>query len=78
MVENKFEDASLSSKKKNLISSLIDLFLLSIVSLLSYFLIGNPIASSSKENKEYNDYLSQIGDFEHNLGIFCLMKMMRN
>lgn len=70
MVENKFEDANLSSKKKNLISSLIDLFLLSIVSLLSYFLIGNPIASSSKENKEYNDHLSQISDFEHNLGIF--------
>lgn len=70
MVENKFEDVNLSSKKKNLISSLIDLFLLSIVSLLSYFLIGNPIASSSKENKEYNDYLSQIGDFEHILGIF--------
>lgn len=70
MKEKPFEDASLSSKKKNFLTSLINVFLLTIASILSYFLIGNNIVSSSVANREYNDYLSQVNRFEHDLGIF--------
>lgn len=70
MKEKPFEDVSLSSKKKNFLASLINVFLLTIASILSYFLIGNNIVSSSVANREYNDYLSQVNRFEHDLGIF--------
>ena len=46
MKEKPFEDVSLSSKKKNFLTSLINVFLLTIASILSYFLIGNNIVSS--------------------------------
>ena len=70
MKEKPFEDVSLSSKKKNFLTSLINVFLLTIASILSYFLIGNNIVSASVANREYNDYLSQVNRFEHDLGIF--------
>lgn len=65
MKEKPFEDVSFSSKKKNFLTSLINVFLLTIASILSYFLIGNNIVSSSVANREYNDYLSQVNRFEH-------------
>lgn len=46
MKEKPFEDISLSSKKKNFLTSLINIFLLTIAPILSYFLIGNNIVSS--------------------------------
>lgn len=70
MKEKPFEDVNISSKKKNFLASLINVFLLTIASILSYFLIGNNIVSSSVTNREYNDYLSQVNRFEHDLGIF--------
>lgn len=70
MKEKPFEDVSLSSKKKNFLISLINIFLLTIASILSYFLIGNNLVSASVANREYNDYLSQVNRFEHDLGIF--------
>ena len=70
MKEKPFEDVSLSSKKKNFLASLINVFLLTIASILSYFLIGNNLVSASVANREYNDYLSQVNRFEHDLGIF--------